>query len=158
MVTGEFILLMIKSTPALILMFFIWPMTLGAALGVKKNLDRYLIGLAAVQALFFLVYIPAILFSWTFRTLSYSAAVLITAAGITSTAIRYMKADSKSAFIAWHKPDFRCLKNPCFLIAVAVIYFLMARILIFAVGRLETLIDPRRRKRDDVLKGVNEHA
>ncbi|MBR3533998.1 MAG: hypothetical protein IKN80_08990 [Clostridiales bacterium] len=123
MVTAEFILLMIKSAPALILMFIIWPMTLGAALGVKKNLDRYLIGFAAVQALFFLVYIPAILFSWTSRTLSYSAAVLITAAGIAGTVIRYMKADSKSAFIAWHRPDFRYLKNPCFLIAVAVILY-----------------------------------
>ena len=41
------------------------------------------------------------------------------------------------------------------LIAVAVIYFLMARILIFAAGRIEISIDPKRRKREDILKGLN---
>lgn len=43
------------------------------------------------------------------------------------------------------------------LIAVAIIYFLMARILIFVVGRIEIRIDPKRRKREDILKGVNVH-
>ena len=123
MVTADFIFLMIKSTPALILIFIIWPMTLGAALGVKKNLDRYLIGFAAVQALFFLVYIPAIMFSWTSRTLAYTAAVLITATGIAGTLIRYSKADNKSDFIAWHRPDFRYIKNPWFLVAVVIVLY-----------------------------------
>ena len=53
----ELILPLIKSIPALLLIFLIWPMTLGAGLGLKKNIDRYLIGFAAVQALFFIVYI-----------------------------------------------------------------------------------------------------
>jgi polar amino acid transport system substrate-binding protein len=44
------------------------------------------------------------------------------------------------------------------LIAVAVLYFLMARILIFAAGRIETKTDPKRRKKEDILKGVKEHA
>ena len=43
------------------------------------------------------------------------------------------------------------------LIAVAVIYFLLARILIFAAGRIEIRIDPKRRRREDVLKGVTVH-
>jgi polar amino acid transport system substrate-binding protein len=43
------------------------------------------------------------------------------------------------------------------LIAVAAIYFLMARILIIAVGRIEIRIDPKRRKKRDILKGVNVH-
>jgi len=43
------------------------------------------------------------------------------------------------------------------LIAVAVIYFLMARILIFAVGRIEVRTDPKRRRREDILKGVTVH-
>lgn len=40
------------------------------------------------------------------------------------------------------------------LIAVAVIYFILAAILSFAVGRIEIRIDPRRRSREDILKGV----
>jgi hypothetical protein len=33
----------------------------------------------------------------------------------------------------------------------------MARILIIAVGRIEIRIDPKRRKKRDILKGVNVH-
>ena len=40
------------------------------------------------------------------------------------------------------------------LIAVAVIYFVLAAILIFIVNKIEIHIDPRRRSRDDILKGV----
>ena len=40
------------------------------------------------------------------------------------------------------------------LIAIAIIYFLMARIMIFLVSRLERKIDPKRRKREDILKGL----
>ncbi len=41
------------------------------------------------------------------------------------------------------------------LIAVAVIYFVLAAILTAIVNRIELRIDPRRRSREDVLKGVN---
>ena len=40
------------------------------------------------------------------------------------------------------------------LIAVAVIYFILAGILTAVVNRLGVLVDPRRRKREDMLKGV----
>ena len=40
------------------------------------------------------------------------------------------------------------------LIAVAVIYFVLAAILTFLVGRIELRIDPRHRSRKDILKGV----
>jgi polar amino acid transport system substrate-binding protein len=40
------------------------------------------------------------------------------------------------------------------LIAVAVIYIIMALILIFLVDRVEIKVDPKRRKREDILKGV----
>ena len=41
------------------------------------------------------------------------------------------------------------------LIAVAVIYFILGGFLTFIVGRLEILINPKRRKREEVLKGVS---
>ena len=41
------------------------------------------------------------------------------------------------------------------LIAVAVIYFILAAVLTAVVNRLSLRIDPRRRKREDVLKGVD---
>ena len=41
------------------------------------------------------------------------------------------------------------------LIAVAVIYFILAAILTFIVNKIEIRIDPRRRSRDDILKGVD---
>ena len=40
------------------------------------------------------------------------------------------------------------------LIAVAIIYFILAGILTTVVNRLGKGIDPRRRKREDILKGV----
>lgn len=43
------------------------------------------------------------------------------------------------------------------LIAVAIIYFALARILILIADRLEKRIDPKRRKPEDILKGVNVH-
>ena len=43
------------------------------------------------------------------------------------------------------------------LISVAVIYFILAAILKYIVGLVEILINPRRRKREDILKGVNTH-
>ncbi len=41
------------------------------------------------------------------------------------------------------------------LIAVAVIYFVLAGILTSIVGKLEVGVDPKRRKRESILKGVN---
>ena len=40
------------------------------------------------------------------------------------------------------------------LIAVAAIYFILAAILTAIVNRLGTRIDPRSRKREEILKGV----
>lgn len=41
------------------------------------------------------------------------------------------------------------------LIAVAIIYFILAAILTFAVKKVEIRIDPKQRSRKDILKGVN---
>ena len=43
------------------------------------------------------------------------------------------------------------------LIAVAVIYFALAGLLNFLVGRIEGRVNPRRRKKEDILKGVETH-
>ena len=40
------------------------------------------------------------------------------------------------------------------LIAVAVIYFVLAGLLTFLVSRIEIRVDPKRRKKEDILKGV----
>ena len=40
------------------------------------------------------------------------------------------------------------------LIAVAVIYFILAAILTFLVGKIEINVNPRRRRKEDILKGV----
>ena len=40
------------------------------------------------------------------------------------------------------------------LIAVAVIYFILGGLLTFIVGRIETDVDPKRRNKDKILKGV----
>ncbi|MCR5346197.1 MAG: transporter substrate-binding domain-containing protein [Fretibacterium sp.] len=41
------------------------------------------------------------------------------------------------------------------LIAVAVIYFIMAGALNFLISRIQTLIDPKRRKREDILRNID---
>ena len=43
------------------------------------------------------------------------------------------------------------------LIAVAVLYYVLAAVLIFVVNRLEFLADPRRRSPEKILKGVKTH-
>ena len=40
------------------------------------------------------------------------------------------------------------------LVVVAVIYFILGGLMTFIVGRVEILINPKRRKREDILKGV----
>ena len=42
------------------------------------------------------------------------------------------------------------------LIAVAVIYFILAGLLKFIVSRIEPCFNPKRRKREDILKGVEQ--
>ncbi|MBR4515104.1 MAG: ABC transporter permease subunit [Lachnospiraceae bacterium] len=44
------------------------------------------------------------------------------------------------------------------LLAVAVIYFILGAILAFIVGRLEKAVDPKRRKKEKILKGVRTDA
>ena len=44
------------------------------------------------------------------------------------------------------------------LIAVAVIYFLLGGLLTFLAGRIEKLINPRRRKKEAILKGVQQRG
>ncbi len=117
--------MLVCALPALILIFLIWPLTLGATLGIKNNLDRYLIGFAAVQALFFIVYVPAICFSWSSRVLTYTAAIIITVVGIGGALLRYYRAPSRKDFLALSKPNLAYLKNPFFLIAICIILYEM---------------------------------
>ena len=42
------------------------------------------------------------------------------------------------------------------LIAVAIIYFILGGLLTFIVGRIEVAINPRKRKREDILKGIRQ--
>ncbi len=110
----ELALMIIRALPALILVFLIWPLTLGAGIGLKKNLDRYLVGFAAVQALFFIVYIPAIALAWSSRTLTYSATVLISVIGIGGAIIGCLRSTSPRDFFALKIPSFAFLKNVFF--------------------------------------------
>ena len=46
----------------------------------------------------------------------------------------------------------------CFpLIAITVIYFVLEGLLSFAVSRLRIRVDPKKRKRENILKGVDTH-
>lgn len=87
MTTSEIVLMFIKSIPALLLVFVLWPLGLGAGLGIKRNIDRYIIGFCAVQALFFLCYIPAFLNSWSSRTLTAVATVTISVIALVSSGL-----------------------------------------------------------------------
>lgn len=119
----EYLIMFVCALPALILIFLIWPLTLGATLGIKNNLDRYLIGFAAVQALFFIVYVPAICFSWSSRVLTYTAAIIITVVGIGGALLRYYRAPSRKDFLALSKPNLAYLKNPFFLVAIGIVFY-----------------------------------
>ena len=117
----------LKAIPALALIFVIWPLLLGAALGLKKNIDRYIIGFCAVQALFFIVYIPAVLLSWSSTALSVVAAIVITVAGAAGTGLRFFKHNNKKEFVALAKPDLNYLKNPYFDIGLIVVILQVIR-------------------------------
>ena len=123
MITTEIVLMLLKSIPALMLVFVLWPLGIGAALGLKKNIDRYIIGFSAVQAVFFLCYIPAILNAWSSRTLTAVGAITISALAIGGAAIRFVKASEKKDFLALRKPDLKYLKNPFFLGALIIILY-----------------------------------
>lgn len=113
----------IKSVPALLLVFFVWPLGLGAGLGLKKNIDRYIIGFAAVQATFFLCYIPAILNSWSSRTLTAVGAITISLLAIGGATIRFAKVSEKKEFLALKRPNLQHLRNPFFLGALVIIVY-----------------------------------
>ncbi len=123
MITTEIVLMLLESIPALMLVFVLWPLGLGAALGLKKNIDRYIIGFAVVQAVFFLCYIPAILNEWSSRTLTAVGAITISVLAIAGSAIRFAKASDKKEFLSIIKPNLQYLKNPFFLGALAIILY-----------------------------------
>ena len=123
MTTSEIVLMFIKSVPALMLVFIFWPLGLGAGLGLKKNIDRYLIGFAAVQAIFFICYIPAILNSWSSRTLTAVGAITISILAIGGVALRLAKSRNKKEFLALQKPNYKYIKNPFFIGALVIILY-----------------------------------
>lgn len=123
MTISEIVLMLIKSVPALLLVFIIWPLGLGAGLGLKKNIDRYIIGFATVQAIFFICYIPAILNSWSSRTLTAVGAITISVLAIGGAVLRLAKSSDKKSFIALQNPNFQYLKNPFFVGALIIIIY-----------------------------------
>ena len=44
------------------------------------------------------------------------------------------------------------------LVSVAVIYYLLGKLLAYLVTRIEIYIDPARRTKEQILKGVTEHV
>ena len=43
------------------------------------------------------------------------------------------------------------------LIAIAIIYFVLGRLLVFIINRLTIFLDPSRRSKKDILKGIETH-
>lgn len=126
----ELTFMIIKAIPSIVLVFIIWPLLLGAALGLKKNLDRYIIGFCSVQALFFLIYIPAILMSWSSMALTIVATAVISLTGVVGAGIRLYKHNDKKEFIALTKPNPSFFKNPYFDIALVVMIYQVVRYII----------------------------
>ncbi len=122
-----FVLSVIRAVLVLLIIFLVWPLLLGCALGLKRNLDRFIIGFCATQALFFLVYTPAILFGWSSMALTIIAALVISIVGIVGSWLRLCKAGDRKAFVAITKPDFSMLKNPYFDIALIIIIYQLVR-------------------------------
>ncbi len=119
----DLVIKIISAIPALILVFFIWPIALGITLGIKRNVDRYLLGFASVQAAFFLLYIPAIVFAWSSRTLSYTAAITITVISIVGVIVRCLNTPSRLEFFALNKPNYAYFKNVFMWGAIIIIAF-----------------------------------
>ena len=115
------------AVPALVLVFGLWPVLLGCTLGFKRWIDRYIVGFCAVQALFFVVYIPAIIFGWSSRLLTGVAAVVISLVGLLGSWLRYSAAADKRSFLGVCRPSFDYFKNPLFDIAVVIVVYQVAR-------------------------------
>ena len=124
------VLSVIRAVLVLLIIFGVWPLLLGAALGLKRNIDRYIIGFCAEQALFFLVYIPAILLSWSSMALTITAAIIITLAGVIGAGLRLYKSKDKKEYIALTKPDFSFFKNPYFDIALGIVIYQVVRYIV----------------------------
>lgn len=121
------VLSVIRAVLTLLIIFVVWPLLLGTGLGLKRNLDRFIIGFCAEQALFFLVYIPAILMSWTSMALTIIGAVVISLAGAIGTWLRMKRSSDKKEFAALTKPDFSYFKNPYFDIALIIVIYQLVR-------------------------------
>ena len=124
------VLSVIRAVLMLLLVFVVWPLMLGAGLGLKRNIDRYIIGFCATQALFFLIYIPAILMSWSSMTLTIVGAVVITLVGAIGAGLRLYKSKDKKDFMAITKPDFAFFKNPYFDIALIICIYQVIRYIV----------------------------
>lgn len=118
------------AVPALALVFGLWPVLLGCTLGFKKWIDRYIVGFCAVQALFFIVYIPAILFGWPSRTLTGVAAGVISLVGLLGSWLRYYAAADKRSLLGVCRPSFAYFKNPLFDAAIVIVLYQVARYVI----------------------------
>ncbi len=121
------VLLIIRAVFALLIIFIAWPLLLGTGLGLNRNLDRYIIGFCATQALFFLIYIPAIIFGWSSMALTLTAASVISILGVAGAYLRFRKADDKREFANITKPDLLMLKNPYFDIALIIVVYQLVR-------------------------------
>ncbi len=121
------VLSVIRAVLTLLIIFVVWPFLLGTGLGLKRNLDRFIIGFCAEQALFFLVYIPAILMSWTSMALTIIGAAVISLAGAIGTWLRMKRSSDKKEFAALTKPDFSYFKNPYFDIALIIVIYQLVR-------------------------------
>lgn len=119
------VLLFVRGILALVLVFFCWTILLGTGLGFKKYIDRLIVGFAAVQTLFYLVYIPAIVFSWSTRLLVCLSTISITGISILLSYVRYKKTNDRKKLFYLHKPDVRYVKNPFFLGAIMIIAYEM---------------------------------
>lgn len=124
------VLSVIRAVLMLLLVFVVWPLMLGAGLGFKRNIDRYIIGFCATQALFFLIYIPAILMSWSSMTLTIVGAVVITLGGAIGAGLKLYKSKDKKDFMAITKPDFSFFKNPYFDIALIICIYQVIRYIV----------------------------
>lgn len=124
------VLSVIRAVLMLLLVFVVWPLLLGAGLGLKRNIDRYIIGFCATQALFFLIYIPAILMSWSSMTLTIVGAVVITLVGAIGAGLRLYRSKDKKDFMAVTKPDLSFFKNPYFDIALIICIYQVIRYIV----------------------------
>lgn len=120
----------IRAILMLLIIFVAWPLLLGAGLGLKRNLDRFIIGFCATQALFFLIYIPAIIFSWSSMALTVVATIVISLVGLIGAGLRFYKTNDKKEYLALNKPDLNFFKNPYFDVALIIVIYQLVRYVI----------------------------